>query len=272
MISLFDGILFKRDPERFEQIREIAAGFSSIYIGQNIIQDNIFTVIENYTKTKEKPLEWLRFPINDQELCACTFVRSGRIFVMLNSGIPMSKQIFAAAHELYHVRCFLEEDDPELARSGSILNATTIEKGTTEKEEMEANAFAGLLLVPVDALEQQIRIYQIDKTAIEMDDILTLMDIFAVPYKAMVLRLLEEQLISDARAREMLDIPLEEIRKRMAIIDKAKRWDMIPSGYGKFGSLLENLTANTEQEALPKSRLESDWKKLERLKKAYGIE
>ena len=118
MVSLFDGILFKRDPERFEQIREIAAGFSSIYIGQNIIQDNIFTVIENYTKTKEKPLEWLRFPINDQELCACTFVRSGRIFVMLNSGIPMSKQIFAAAHELYHVRCFLEEDDPELARSG----------------------------------------------------------------------------------------------------------------------------------------------------------
>lgn len=272
MVSLFDGILFKRDPERFEQIREIAAGFSSIYIGQNIIQDNIFTVIENYTKTKEKPLEWLRFPINDQELCACTFVRSGRIFVMLNSGIPMSKQIFAAAHELYHVRCFLEEDNPELARSGSILNATTIEKGTTEKEEMEANAFAGLLLVPVDALEQQIRIYQIDKSAIEMDDILTLMDIFAVPYKAMVLRLLEEQLISDARARAMLDIPLEEIRKRMAITDKAKRWDMIPSGYGKFGSLLENLTANTEQEALPKSRLESDWKKLESLKKAYGIE
>lgn len=272
MISLFDGILFKRDPERFEQIREIAAGFSSIYIGQNIIQDNIFTVIENYTKTKEKPLEWLRFPINDQELCACTFVRSGRIFVMLNSGIPMSKQIFAAAHELYHVRCFLEEDDLELARSGSILNATTIETGTTEEEEMEANAFAGLLLVPIDALEQQIRIYQIDKTAIEMGDILTLMDIFAVPYKAMVLRLLEEQLISDARAREMLDIPLEEIRKRMAITDKAKRWDMIPSGYGKFGSLLENLTANTEQEALPKSRLESDWKKLERLKKAYGIE
>ena len=211
MVSLFDGILFKRDPERFEQIREIAAGFSSIYIGQNIIQDNIFTVIENYTKTKEKPLEWLRFPINDQELCACTFVRSGRIFVMLNSGIPMSKQIFAAAHELYHVRCFLEEDDPELARSGSILNATTIETGTTEEEEMEANAFAGLLLVPVDALEQQIRIYQIDKTAIETDDILTLMDIFAVPYKAMVLRLLEEQLISDARAREMLDIPLEEV-------------------------------------------------------------
>ena len=46
---------------------------------------------------------------------------------------------------------------------------------------------------------------------------------------------------------------------------------MIPSGYEKFGSLLENLTINTEQEVLPKSRLESDWKELDRIKQLYGI-
>ena len=168
MALLFDSILYKKDSKRFEQIREIAAGFSSYYIGQNIIQDDIFTVIENYARTKEMPLEWLRFPIRDPELCACTFIRSGRIFVMLNSGIPMSKQIFAAAHELYHIRCFLDEDNSELIKQGSILNSATIEAGTTEAEEMEANAFAGILLAPVDALEQQIRIYQINKQAIEM--------------------------------------------------------------------------------------------------------
>ncbi len=272
MASIFDGILYKRDPKRFEQIREIATGFSCFYIGQNIIQDDIFTVIENYARTKEMPLEWLRFPIEDKELCACTFIRGGRIFVMLNSGIPMSKQIFAAAHELYHIRCFLEDDDRELARSGSILNSTTIETGTTEQEEMEANAFAGILLVPVEALEQQIRIYQIDKTSIEVDDVLSLMEIFATPYKAMVLRLLEEQMISDSQARKMIDIPFAVIQKRMRITDKAKRWDMIPSGYVKFGSLLENLTVNTEQESLPQSRLKSDWQKLERIKKMYELE
>ena len=125
--------------------------------------------------------------------------------------------------------------------------------------------------MPIDALEQQIRIYQIDKTAIEIDDILTLMDIFAVPYKAMVLRLLEEQLISDIYAREMIDIPFDKIRREMEITDKAKRWDMIPSGCEKFGSLLKNLSTNTEQEALPKSRLKEDWKKLDRIKKTYGI-
>lgn len=106
MALLFEGILYKKNPKRFEQIREIAAGFSEYYIGQNIIQDDIFNMIENYVRTENMPLEWLRFPIRDPELCACTFIRSGRIFVMVNSGIPMSKQIFAAAHELYHIRCF----------------------------------------------------------------------------------------------------------------------------------------------------------------------
>lgn len=271
MALLFEGILYKKNPKRFEQIREIAAGFSEYYIGQNIIQDDIFNMIENYVRTENMPLEWLRFPIRDPELCACTFIRSGRIFVMVNSGIPMSKQIFAAAHELYHIRCFLEEDDLELAKSGSILNASTIETGTTEEEEMEANAFAGILLVPVNALKQQMGIYQIKEKAIEMKDILTLMDIFAVPYKAMILRLLEEKMISDDRAREMMDIPFSEIQKIMKVTSKAKRWDMIPSGYEKFGSLLENLTINTEQEVLPKSRLESDWKELDRIKQLYGI-
>ena len=54
------------------------------------------------------------------------------------------------------------------------------------------------------------------KKAIEMSDILTLMDIFAVPYKAMVLRLLEEKIISDGRAREMIDIPFHKIKKANA--------------------------------------------------------
>lgn len=271
MALLFDSILYKKDPKRFEQIREIATGFSSYYIGQNIIQDDIFTVIENYTRTKEMPLEWLRFPIHDPELCACTFIRSGRIFVMLNSGVPMSKQIFAAAHELYHIRCFLEEDNSELIKKGSILNAATIDTGTMEEEEMEANAFAGILLVPVDALEQQMRIYQINREAIEMEDILTLMDIFAVPYKAMVLRLLEEKIISDDRARAMIEIPFTKVKDFMQMTGKAKRWDMITSGHEKFGSLVENLTINTAQESLPKSRLESDWKELERIKALYGV-
>ena len=63
MDALFEGILYKRNSKRFEQIKAVAAGFSELYIGSNIIQDDIFTAIENYAKTREIPLEWLRFPI-----------------------------------------------------------------------------------------------------------------------------------------------------------------------------------------------------------------
>ena len=272
MDALYDGILFKRNNKRFNQIKAAASGFSDLYIGCNIIQDDIFTVIENYARIKDIPLEWLRFPIDDSELCACTFIRGGRIFVMLNSALPMAKQIFAAAHELYHIRCYLEENDPELVTSGSILESKTIDTGTTEEEEMEANAFAGLILVPVDDLEQQIRIYQINRECITTDSILALMEIFAVPYKAMVLRLLEECIITEEKAAELISIPAAEVKERMRITGKAKRWDMKPTGYEKLGSLLENLTYNTETGALPQSRLDGDWEKLQIVMEKYGIE
>ena len=272
MDTLFSKILYQNDTKRFEQIRETAAGFSSVYIGDNIIQDDIFTVIENYAKTKLMPLEWLRFPIQDEELCACTFVRGGRIFVLLNSGIPTSKQIFAAAHELYHIRRFLEENDSDLAESGSILEAKTIDAGTTEQEELEANAFAGLLLAPADALEKQIKIYQIDKSSITIDDVLTLMELFAIPYKALVLRLFEESMITDAETEKLLNVSSNTINEQIKTTGKAKRWERIPLGSEKLGSLYENLTVNTENEALPKSRLDGDWERLRAIMKQYGIE
>ena len=70
---------------------------------------------------------------------------------------------------------------------------------------------------------------------------------------------------------EMIDIPFHTIKKLMQMTGKARRWDMIPTGCEKFGNLLENLTINTEREALPKSRLESDWKELDRIKELYGV-
>lgn len=272
MEAFFNRILYSDDRNRFNQIKTTAIGFAGSYIGHNIIQDDIFTVIENYARTKEMPLEWIRIPIADEELCACTFIRGGRIFVMLNAALPISKQIFAAAHELYHIRCYLEENDPELAKSGSIFDSHTIDAGTTQEEEMEANAFAGMLLAPVNDLEQQIRIYRIDKSEIDIDDVLTLMDIFAIPHKAMVLRLMEEQIITLERTKELISFPAEKLTKKMMITGKAKRWALVPVGSERLGSITENISINSENERLPESRLKSDWAKLEEIKKMYGIE
>ena len=98
------------------------------------------------------------------------------------------------------------------------------------------------------------------------------MEIFAVPYREMIFRLLEEQVISDEKAEELAGIPREKIRKRIELTGRAKRWSQVPAGNEKFGSLLENLTVNTEKGALPKSHLASDWLRLEEIKRKYGIE
>lgn len=55
-----------------------------------------------------------------------------------------------------------------------------------------------------------------------------LMDIFAIPYKAMVLRLVEENKISYQKASGLLDISGEYIQKRIAVTGKAKRWSLEP--------------------------------------------
>ena len=271
MNSFLKGILYTQNPNRFDQIRIATTGFASNYVGNNIIQDDIFSLIENYAKAKEMPLEWIRLPIDDQELCACTFIRGGRIFVMINTKLPYSKQIFAAAHELFHIWCYLDDNDTELIRTGSILDAHTIDTGTTEAEEMEANAFAGVLLVPSDSLNQQMRIFRINNSDPVVDEILTLMDIFAVPYKAMVLRLVEECKISEEKALTLLEIPGDYIEKRIEITGKAKRWSHVPVGTEKLGSIDEYLSDNTETERLPGERLKSDTLKLEKIKVRYGI-
>ena len=70
---------------------------------------------------------------------------------------------------------------------------------------------------------------------------------------------------------KLISISSEEIKERMRITGKAKRWEMTPVGFEKLGSLLENLTINTKEEALPQSRLDGDWDRLEAIKKQYGI-
>ena len=272
MYDALDNCLFVKDQEKFEQLREKADAFNRNFNGSNIIQDDIFHIVENYTKKKNEPLELLRYPIDAEELCACTFLRGGRIFVLVNSQMPLAKQIFAAGHELYHVWCYLENDDPQLVQNGSMLDAMTMDDTTTAQEEMEANAFSGLLLVPAETLYQQIRIYGINLMKISLIDILMLMEIFAVPYKAIVLRLYEDGLINDMQVKALFSISSDEVTHQIRLSGKAKRWMRIPQGVEQFGSLEENMAVNEENMVLQPSRLSSDKRRLQEIREKYHLD
>lgn len=270
MCKVLDNSLYIKDRKRYTRISECVTIFNSLYNKNNIIQDDIFNVVENYVIHHDMPFELLRFPVGDAELCACTFIREGRMFVMINSAIPLSKQIFAAAHELYHIYCYFEEKDIEVLQSGSILESDVMDDEAKEIEDMEANAFAALLLAPKDRLEEQSDVYHVSYKDITIPVVLKIMDIFAVPYKAAVLRLFEEDKIDMKTARKFLQIDNDEINRQIELTGKAARWQEITKDLIRFGSLSEKMYDLEQWESVRDERLESDKARLKDIIQRLG--
>lgn len=267
MRTVLDTSLYENDKKRFKKIADDTRKFIAAYCGSTIIGENIFGVISNYARKNETPLEMLRYPFKDDELWAFTFLKKGTIFVYINSELPLSKQIFAAAHELYHIYCYVEDLDQSIIRAGSLLDSKTADDEAQSQEDIEANAFAALLLMPEGLLNDQMSLYGVSKGNITSDDILLLMDFFGIPYKAVVLRLYESQIISKARANELIAISSEEIQQRIALTGKAKRWTLNGRGLESFGSLLDNLYFNCENELLTETRQKEDSELVDQMKR-----
>ena len=272
MSEAIKQILFVKQPKKFEKLEDESRQFSLIYGGSAVMRESIFSVAMNYAKKKDIPLEIMRYPFHDSELWAFTFLKGGTIFLCVNSDLSMCKQIFAAAHELYHIYCFGEDTDQNMIRNGSMLKDDESEGAVVDQEELEANAFAGLLLMPKGDVQRQIDSMSIDEKHIELDDVLSLMDVFAVPYKACVLRLYECGKISAPKAKELYGIKWETVISRIRLTGKAKRWQLDGSGMEQFGTLLEDFSYNEEQGFLTESREESDKKFLSSLRKKYNLD
>lgn len=267
MCKVLDNSLFVRYKKKYAKISECVTSFNSLYNKNNIIQDDIFNVLENYVVRHNMPFDLLRYPIGDIELCACTFIREGRIFVTINSALPLSKQIFAAAHELYHIYCYFEENGSIFLQSGSILKSDVLDEEAKEIEDMEANAFAALLLAPKERLEEQTDVYNLSYKDISVQLVLRIMDIFAIPYKAVVLRLFEEDKIDMKSAKKLLQVDAAEIGKQIELTGKAARWQEVSKDLIRFGGLSEQMYDAEQREVVRDERLESDKARLSEIVK-----
>ena len=94
-----------------------------------------------------------------------TFLKQDTIFVCVNTALPLCKQFFAAAHELYHIYCYVENADQSYIKNGSMLDSATGDETGRTQEDLEANAFAGLLLMPDQLLHEQILLYRYNADA-----------------------------------------------------------------------------------------------------------
>lgn len=258
MGNVLDNSLFIQRPEKFQELSGAVDLFNIRYNGSNIVQDDIFSILKNYARTKEVSLELLRFPVKDEDFCALTCVRKEKIFVYVNSWLPLSNQIFAAAHELYHIWCFIEEKDTSVLRKGSLLNASDMDEDVKNNEDREANAFAGMLLVPSKVLFEQMKIYGISREKQNLEDIIQLMAIFSVPYKAILLRLYEEGYMEIEHVKESLKIEKEVLKKKIGYVVEADRWQKRTPEIIQLGSLKQLMDQNQEDEILTDSRAMSD--------------
>lgn len=166
--------LSKRDVEKVRvQAREKLVAYCKL---NDVIGTQIFSILEKESKV-------LYYPLEDQKVWGFSEIIKGKSFVCINTSIPYEKQVFAAAHELYHIW---------YGSSGEIMLSEDDQEPDTDKEvELCANRFAAEFLVNEELLLQEMRTYGIEKADIEMKDIVRLSNIFVVPYRTMVKRLYE---------------------------------------------------------------------------------
>ena len=160
-----------------------------------IIREEVFNILEKNSTV-------LFYPIKDNEISAFIVIHGVKHFVMLNTEIPLEKQLFAAAHELYHL--WYTKESWEVLKS-LILDGQL--NGGVSKEEHKANRFAAEFLVPKQVILSELDTRGLKRNIIELKDIIELMDIFLMPYKTIVRRLHEVEYINEKQCKEFLLIP-----------------------------------------------------------------
>ena len=111
-----------------------------------------------------------------------------RPFVVINTSIPADYQVFAAAHELYHIW---------FGKKPDVLTAGLLE------EEIMANRFASELLVDEMVLRSEIELYRIKKFTVR--SVLQLCEVFNVPYRVMARRLYDIGMIEGRQLHRFLN-------------------------------------------------------------------
>jgi Zn-dependent peptidase ImmA (M78 family) len=194
-------------PEDCKLVEQHADDKITLYYKQNdILGEQIFDILKRNCRA-------LFYPLEDDDVWGFYEKIGGHSFICINTSIDFDKQVFVAAHELYH----LWYNHPE-----ELILASDIEERDQNLsiEEKRANRFAAVFLVPEMLLGREIVAGKIDIATIEVQDIVKLARTFLVPYRTMVKRLCEIGKISDSKCLEFLNVTEDQVaiwRKRLGV-------------------------------------------------------
>lgn len=195
------------------EIKEQAAAKLGICKKQNdIIGQQIFSILSLHARV-------IYYPFGKKSVWGFTMINGtgmqkseDKPFVVINSSIPEDCQVFAAAHELYHIW---------YDKQAEIVKADIIDESATDRNELKANRFATEFLVEQDLLFKEMGLYSITRDSITIKDILRLSELFTVPYQTMVKRLCEAGVFDKKEQDRFLsktDTEILAARKRFAVL------------------------------------------------------
>ena len=115
--------------------------------------------------------------------------------IIINSSMSLGRQRFSMAHELYHLNYDFD--------SQTIVCPQKIAVGN--ENERKADAFAACLLMPRDGIFSMVQEQLKDKNNLQWKDIISLEQYYGVSHAALILRLLEEDLINKSEYEKFSD-------------------------------------------------------------------
>lgn len=197
------------------------------FFQNSLLRDDVLELLDRYCTVVYYPLE--NEGNNGFHVTEVPFVDGTRHnFVFINTAQTIEKQVFTAAHELGHIWNVDEYVIRELGLEAS-----------TEMRELIINRFAAILLIPYENFSTAVRaglkaLGNNDGKTITFENLLklvvTLMNQFYVPMKAIVLRLVETSFFKSDFAKLFLGydkIPEEFFTQRVKEL-------VIEMGYTKF--------------------------------------
>jgi Zn-dependent peptidase ImmA (M78 family) len=239
-------------------------------INQNYLSSSAGCPKDDIFELLEKVGTLIFYPIEENLLWGIYVNKNEKHYFIINSGISMEKQVFAAAHELAH--------SLEIAKvKFEVVTADLMTEYVNHKDfgeklkkaDIIANRFAAELLVGAKQLrEKYSELLNISSNAAKA---VILSDLFLVPYRTIVKRLRETELISENELVKLLDISDDIIIEHLSERYECRRRNLEITNEIRLGGYVNKALTLYEEDLCSFNELESRLSLLKKTPEDYNI-
>lgn len=252
-------------PEMIRKINAEVALMNQEYslIAPGHLKDEIFELLE-------KVGTLIFYPFEEKSLWGIYVLKNEKHYFIINSAITLEKQIFAGAHELAH-SLDLAKVKFKMVTANLMTEYTNHEEFGEELQKADAiaNRFAAELLVGKKQLQE--KFYELPKTYDYLTKAVLLSDIFLVPFKTIVKRFIEIELVEDENIiQNLLNTKLETIKSIIERYECCRRNFEI-SEEKRLGGYVNKALMLYEQELSTFEELQEKLKLLQKTPEDYDV-